>query len=86
LILAFFIARLLALGGVWGLIRGFRIGLLVGLVAALAMLTELHFELRPLQFIAISAGAPVVGCALMGMIVGAWKPKSSLTKTAMGAS
>jgi hypothetical protein len=86
LILAFFIARLLALGGVWGLIRGFRIGLLVGLVAALAMLTELHFELRPWQFIAISAGAPVVGCALMGMIVGAWKPKSSLAKTAMSAS
>ena len=80
LILAFFIARLLALGGVWGLVRGFRIGLLVGLIAALAMLTQMHFELRPMQFIAISAGAPVIGCALMGMILGAWKPKSLLAE------
>jgi hypothetical protein len=74
LILAFIIARVLTLGGVWGLVRGFRIGLLVGLVAALAMLTEMHFELKPWQFIAVSAGAPVVGCALMGIILGAWKP------------
>jgi Protein of unknown function (DUF1761) len=78
LLLAFIIARVLALGGVWGLIRGFRVGLLVGLVAALAMLTELHFELRPWQFIAISAGAPVAGCALMGIILGAWKPKTAV--------
>lgn len=86
LILAFFIARVLALGGVWGLVRGFRIGLLIGLVAALAMLTELHFELRPWQFIAISAGAPVVGCALMGLIVGAWRPKSVIADAAASAS
>ncbi len=75
LVLAFIIARVLALGGVWGLIRGFRIGLLVGLVAALAMLTQLHFEQRPWLFIAIAAGAPVAGCLLMGMILGVWKPK-----------
>jgi hypothetical protein len=80
LVLAFFIARVLALGGVWGLIRGFRIGLLLGLVAALAMLTEMHFELKPWQFIAISAGAPVAGCALMGIILGAWKPKSVIAE------
>ena len=86
LILAFFIARVLALGGVWGLVRGFRIGLLIGLVAALAMLTELHFELRPWQFIAISAGAPVVGCALMGLIVGTWRPKSVIADAAASAS
>lgn len=86
LILAFFIARVLALGGVWGLIRGFRIGLLIGLVAALAMLTQLHFEARPWQFIAISAGAPVIGCALMGIILGAWKPKSAVAETAVSAS
>ncbi len=86
LILAFFIARVLALGGVWGLIRGFRLGLLVGLVAALAMLTEMHFELKPWQSITVSAGAPVVGCALMGMILGAWKPKSVLAEAAVSAS
>jgi hypothetical protein len=86
LILAYLIARVLALGGVWGLFRGFRIGLLVGLVAALAMLTEMHFELKPWQFIVISAGAPVVGCALMGMILGAWKPKSVVAEAAAASA
>jgi len=84
LILAFIIARVLALGGVWSLIRGFRIGLLVGLVAALAMLTELHFEVRTWQFILISAGCPVAGCILMGLILGLWKPKSRVKDTAAG--
>jgi hypothetical protein len=82
LILAYLIARVLVLGGVWGLFRGFRIGLLVGLVAALAMLTEMHFELKSWQFIAVSAGAPVVGCALMGIILGAWKPKAVIAERA----
>ena len=85
LILAFLIARLLALGGVWSLIRGFRIGLLVGLVAALAMLTDMHFELKPWQFILISAGCPVAGCILMGLILGVWKPKTAVTDTAVAA-
>jgi len=85
LLLAFIIARVLALGGVWGLIRGFRIGLLVGLVAALAMLTEMHFELKPWQFIVVSAGAPVAGCALMGMVLGAWKPRSVVAEAASAA-
>lgn len=86
LILAFIIARVIALGGVWGLIRGFRIGLLVGLVAALAMLTEMHFEMKPWPAIAVSAGAPVAGCALMGMILGAWKPKSVLAEADVSAA
>ncbi len=77
LLLAFIIARVLTLGGAWGLVRGFRVGSLVGLVAALAMLTELHFELRPWQFIAISSGAPLAGCALMGLILGIWRPKGA---------
>ena len=75
LVLAFIIARVLALGGVWTLVRGFRIGLLIGIAAALAMLTELHFEVRPREFIIVSAGAPLIGCALMGLILGVWKPK-----------
>jgi hypothetical protein len=74
-ILAFIIARVLALGGVITIVRGFRIGLLIGLAATVAMLTEMHFEVRPFQFILISAGAPLAGCALMGMILGIWKPK-----------
>lgn len=82
LILAFIIARVLALGGVWTLIRGFRIGLLVGLVAALAMLTEYHFEYRPLSFMLVSAGCPVAGCILMGLILGVWRPKTEITDKA----
>ncbi len=86
LVLAFIIARVLALGGVWNLIRGFRIGLLVGLVAALAMLTEMHFEVRPWQFILISAGCPVAGCILMGLILGTWKPADRSRQVAASAA
>jgi len=74
-ILAFIIARVLALGEVWTLIRGFRIGLLIGLATAAAMLTEMHFEVRPHPFIMVSAGCPLAGCILMGIILGVWKPK-----------
>jgi len=78
LFMAFVIARVLALGGVHSIIRGFRIGLLIGLVAAAAMLTQMHFEARPWYFIALSTGCPVVGCVLMGLILGTWRPKIAL--------
>jgi hypothetical protein len=81
LVLAFLIARVLAIGGVWTLVRGFRIGLIVGLAAAAAMLTELHFEARPHPFVAVSAGAPLAGCILMGLIVGIWKPRRPSAET-----
>ncbi len=74
-ILAFVIARVLALGGVYTIIRGLRLGLLVGLVAAFAMITELVFEMRSQHFMLISAGCPLVGCTVMGIILGVWKPK-----------
>jgi len=76
LILAFVIARLLAIGETYTLVRGFRIGILVGLAAAVAMATDLVFELMGQTFIVISAGYPLVGCILMGIILGAWKPKA----------
>ncbi len=82
-VMAFVIARVLALGGVCTLIRGFRIGLLIGLVVAAAMLTAMHFEARPWQFIALSAGCPVAGCVLMGMILGVWRPKTFTPEVAM---
>jgi Protein of unknown function (DUF1761) len=85
LFMAFVIARVLALGGVHSLIRGFRIGLLIGFVAAAAMLTEMHFEVRTWNFILISAGCPVVGCALMGIILGVWRPKNALPEAAVVA-
>ncbi len=76
LVLAFIIARVLALGGVWSIIRGFRVGLLIGVAIALAMLTEMHFELKSYTFIGISAGCPLAGCVLMGLILGTWKPRT----------
>lgn len=75
-VLAYVIARVLAMGDRFNAFRGFRIGLLMGLVAAFAMVTELVFEMRPRPFMLISAGCPLVGCALMGVILGIWKPKA----------
>lgn len=86
LVLAFIIARVLALGGTVTMVRGFRIGLLIGIAAAAAMLTELHFEQRTHQFIMISAGAPLAGCALMGLILGIWKGKAAASETTADAS
>ncbi len=86
LVLAFIIARVLALGGVITMVRGFRIGLLIGVAVGAAMLTELHFEQRTHTFIMISAGAPLAGCALMGVILGIWKSKTIAAETPAGAS
>jgi len=77
LVLAFVIARLLAIGETHTLVRGIRIGILVGLAVAVAMITEMVFELMGQTFILISAGYPLVGCTLMGIILGAWKPKTN---------
>lgn len=75
-VLAYVIARVLAMGGVYNLFRGFRAGLLVGLAVAAAMLTEMHFEARPREFIMIASGCPLAGCVLMGLILGVWRPKN----------
>ena len=85
-VLAFIIARVLALGGVWTLVRGFRLGLLIGIAIAAAMLTEMHFEDRLHTFIMISAGCPVAGCTLMGLILGVWKPKVHSAEPAVQVS
>jgi hypothetical protein len=76
-VLAFIIARMLALGGTVTMVRGFHIGLLVGVAIAAAMLTAMYFEVKPWSFIVISAGAPLAGCALMGIILGIWKSKTA---------
>ena len=75
IILAYIIARLLGMGAGHNLFRGIRIGLLVGLAACVAMVTELAFEMMGRSFMVIAAGYPLVGCILMGFILGAWKPK-----------
>ncbi len=76
-ILAYVIARLLSSSESYGLFRGISFGLLVGMAAAVAMTTELAFEVRPRSFIFISAGYPLIGCIIMGVIIGVWKPKGT---------
>jgi hypothetical protein len=39
------------------------------------MVTEMVFEVRMQSFILISAAYPLAGCILMGIVLGAWKPK-----------
>jgi hypothetical protein len=60
----------------YNLFRGIVAGLMVGIVAALAMLTEMAFEFRSSTFMFISAAYPLIGSVLMGIVIGVWKPKS----------
>src|ERR1035438_488150 len=57
------------------LCRGIVAGLMVGIVAALAMIPEMAFEMRSSNFMFISAAYPLVGSVLMVSIIGVWKPK-----------
>lgn len=74
-LLAYVIARLAASSSSHGIFRGITVGLLVGLATAVAMITEMVFEARIQSFILISAAYPLLGCVLMGIIVGAWRRK-----------
>jgi hypothetical protein len=76
LLMAYVIARVVASSQTHGLFRGIATGILVGLAAAVAMVTEMVFEVRTGPFILISAAYPLAGCILMGIIIGAWKPKA----------
>ncbi len=76
ILMAYAIAGLLSRSGSHTMFRGISIGMLVGMVAAFAMVTDMVFEARVLSFILISAAYPLVGCILMGIIVGVWKPKA----------
>jgi hypothetical protein len=74
-LLAYVIARLVASAPSHGMFRGVTVGLLVGLAAAVAMVTEMVFEARIQSFVLISAAYPLIGCVLMGAILGAWRRK-----------
>ena len=76
ILIAYVIARLLIGSQSHGLFRGIRVGMLVGLAAAVAMITEMAFEIRAVSFVMISAAYPLIGCILMGIIIGVWKPKA----------
>jgi|SRR5580704_3856732 len=75
ILMAYAIARLVGHSQTHGLFRGITVGILVGLAAAVAMITEMVFEIRAGSFILISAAYPLLGCVLMGIIIGVWKPK-----------
>jgi hypothetical protein len=77
LVIAYCIARVVAASETHGLLRGISAGILIGLAAAAAMVTEMVFEVRASSFMVISAGYPLVGSILMGIIVGAWRHKTS---------
>ena len=79
MILAYVIARLLASAPRHSVFRGISIGMLVGLATGVAMVTEMMFEYRARPFILIAAAYPFLGCILMGIIVGAWRPKTAKT-------
>ncbi len=76
ILMAYAIARMVRSSQTSGLFRGIIAGMLIGLAAAAAMITEMVFEYRARPFIVISAAYPFLGCILMGIIIGIWKPKS----------
>ena len=51
----------------YNLFRGIVAGTMVGIVAALAMITEMAFEYRSSTFMFISAAYPLFGSMLMGI-------------------
>jgi len=59
----------------FSLYRGIVTGLMIGIVAALAMITEMAFEMRSSTFMFICAAYPLIGSILMGIVIGVWKPK-----------
>jgi hypothetical protein len=76
LVMALVIAKIISAVGQWSAGGGLRVGMMTGIgIAFAAMVTEMVFEGRAHSFILISAGYPVVGCMIMGTILGAWKPK-----------
>jgi Protein of unknown function (DUF1761) len=74
-VMAYVIARVVAGSVTHTLFRGIIAGILIGLAAAAAMVTEMVFEIRPGSFILLAAGYPLVGSILMGIILGAWRPR-----------
>ncbi len=77
ILIAYVIARVLSSYEHHNLFTGIGAGLLIGFAAAVAMITEMVFEIRAVSFIMISAAYPLLGCILMGIIVGAWRPKGA---------
>jgi hypothetical protein len=78
--MALVISWVLGISCKFSLFRGLIAGLMVGIVAALAMITEMAFEMRSSTFMFITATYPLVGCVLMGIVLGVWKPKGAASE------
>ena len=62
---------------------GVKIGAITGLcLVGAAMVTEFAFEAKPLSFYFITAGYPILGMVLMGLITGAIAQRKPQTLTA----
>ena len=75
--MAVVISWIMGLSTKFSLFRGIISGLMVGIVAALAMITEMAFEYRTSTFMFICAAYPLIGAVLMGIVIGVWKPKGA---------
>ena len=75
--MALVIAWVLGVQCRYGIVRGAVSGLMVGIVAALAIITEMVFEMRVASFMMICAGYPLIGSCLMGIVLGLWRPKDT---------
>jgi hypothetical protein len=73
--MALVISWVIAGFGKYNLFRGIVAGLMIGIVAGLAMITEMAFEMRTSTFMFICAAYPLIGSVLMGMVIGVWKPE-----------
>ena len=78
--MALVISWVLGMSCKFSLFRGLTAGLMVGIVAALAMITEMAFEYRSSTFMFISAAYPLIGSVLMGLVIGVWKPKGAVAE------
>lgn len=78
--MALVISWIMGMSCKFSLFRGIVAGLMVGIVAALAMITEMAFEYRSSTFMFISAAYPLIGSVLMGIVIGLWKPKSVIAE------
>ena len=78
--MALVISWIMGISCKFSLFRGIVTGLMIGIVAALAMITEMAFEMRSSTFMAICAAYPLIGSVLMGIIIGVWKPKQALAE------
>jgi hypothetical protein len=78
--MALVISWVLGIACRYGLFRGILAGLMVGVAAALAMLTEMAFEMRSSTFMVLCAAYPFFGSILMGAVIGVWKPKGAVSE------